>query len=109
MEPLIRGKYPSTMRSSLKDRLPRFTDEQAHRVKGSFDFIGLNYYSTVYVRDNPSSNDTKNSNFYEDDTKVELTGKENHPTLYKNIRMRNLFKMKSYSESLNSNSTLFKT
>lgn len=32
------------------NRLPTFTDEEAAMVKGSFDFIGLNHYTTKYVK-----------------------------------------------------------
>ena len=37
------------MRSLVKDRLPKFTKEQSKLVKGSFDFIGLNYYTANYA------------------------------------------------------------
>ena len=31
------------------DRLPKFTDEESKLVKGSFDFLGLNHYTSKYV------------------------------------------------------------
>ncbi|KAF4369156.1 hypothetical protein G4B88_020934 [Cannabis sativa] len=37
---LYRDKY---------QRLPKFTKEEAKVVKGSFDFVGLNYYTTSYA------------------------------------------------------------
>lgn len=37
------------MRAIVKKRLPTFTPEQAKMVKGSFDFIGLNYYTAKYA------------------------------------------------------------
>ncbi|KAK9692388.1 hypothetical protein RND81_09G261000 [Saponaria officinalis] len=49
MKPLTRGDYPHVMRSYVRNRLPKFTKEQKKLVKGSFDFIGLNYYSAFYV------------------------------------------------------------
>ena len=49
MNPLINGDYPQSMRSLVKDRLPKFTKEQSKLVKGSFDFIGLNYYTANYA------------------------------------------------------------
>lgn len=53
MEPLVFGDYPSIMRKIVKDRLPVFTEEDSKLVKGSFDFIGLNYYTTRYARSLP--------------------------------------------------------
>ncbi|XP_061342184.1 non-cyanogenic beta-glucosidase-like [Gastrolobium bilobum] len=56
MEPLTKGDYPKEMRALVGRRLPTFSTEQAALVKGSFDFIGLNYYSSNYVFDVPPSN-----------------------------------------------------
>jgi len=49
MEPLASGKYPQTMRDRVGDRLPEFTDEESTLVAGSYDFLGLNYYTTNYA------------------------------------------------------------
>ncbi|BAT90814.1 hypothetical protein VIGAN_06210100 [Vigna angularis var. angularis] len=58
MDPLTNGDYPKSMRSLVRTRLPKFTAEQARLLIGSFDFIGLNYYSTTYATDAPQlSND----------------------------------------------------
>ncbi|TKY66546.1 Isoflavonoid 7-O-beta-apiosyl-glucoside beta-glycosidase [Spatholobus suberectus] len=53
MDPLTSGEYPKSMRSLVRTRLPKFTTEQARLLIGSFDFIGLNYYSTTYASDAP--------------------------------------------------------
>jgi len=53
MDPLTSGDYPKSMRSLVRTRLPKFTTEQARLLVGSFDFIGLNYYSTTYSSDAP--------------------------------------------------------
>ncbi|XP_020215280.1 cyanogenic beta-glucosidase [Cajanus cajan] len=53
MDPLTSGDYPKSMRSLVRTRLPKFTTEQAKQLIGSFDFIGLNYYSTTYASDAP--------------------------------------------------------
>lgn len=50
MEPLVYGSYPASMRSIVKERLPTFTDVEKELVKGSFDFIGFNYYTTRYAK-----------------------------------------------------------
>ncbi|KAL0373997.1 UNVERIFIED_CONTAM: Beta-glucosidase 12 [Sesamum radiatum] len=49
INPLVYGEYPRTMRSLVRNRLPKFTKEQAAMLKGSFDFIGLNYYTGNYA------------------------------------------------------------
>ncbi|XP_020090085.1 beta-glucosidase 24-like isoform X2 [Ananas comosus] len=51
MDPLTKGEYPITMQTMVGDRLPKFTKQQSKMVKGSFDFIGLNYYTSRFARD----------------------------------------------------------
>jgi len=44
------GKYPDVMVNSISDnRLPSFTPEESALVKGSFDFLGLNHYTSKFV------------------------------------------------------------
>lgn len=50
MEPLVYGSYPASMRSIVKERLPTFTKVEKELVKGSFDFIGFNYYTARYAK-----------------------------------------------------------
>ncbi|KAL6529314.1 hypothetical protein OROGR_014937 [Orobanche gracilis] len=52
IEPLIIGDYPKSMRARVGSRLPRFSPVQSNQVKGSFDFIGINHYTTWFVNDN---------------------------------------------------------
>ncbi|KAL6275270.1 hypothetical protein ACE6H2_018871 [Prunus campanulata] len=49
MDPLTRGDYPQTMRSIVGARLPNFTKEQSKSLSGSYDYIGVNYYSARYA------------------------------------------------------------
>ncbi|KAF9613304.1 hypothetical protein IFM89_006814, partial [Coptis chinensis] len=49
MDPLTYGNYPSIMQSLVRNRLPKFSEEQSRMVKGSFDFLGLNYYTANYA------------------------------------------------------------
>ncbi|CAH1442840.1 unnamed protein product [Lactuca virosa] len=50
MEPCFSGKYPDIMIKNVTGgRLPEFTQEQANLLKGSYDFIGFNYYSSYYA------------------------------------------------------------
>ncbi|KAK4760519.1 hypothetical protein SAY87_005412 [Trapa incisa] len=50
LDPIVKGDYPCSMRSLVGSRLPRFTKEESAMVKGSFDFVGLNYYTAFYAR-----------------------------------------------------------
>jgi len=54
LNPLTSGKYPDSMKSLVGARLPRFTDEESKELKGSFDFLGFNYYSTPFAINNPN-------------------------------------------------------
>ncbi|ONH99228.1 hypothetical protein PRUPE_6G019100 [Prunus persica] len=56
MEPLTSGDYPHSMRSFVGNRLPKFTKEQSKAVMGSFDFLGLNYYTAYYATYAPQHN-----------------------------------------------------
>jgi beta-glucosidase len=47
-DPIVFGRYPASMEMLVGDRLPRFTEEQRVRITGSFDFIGLNHYTSKY-------------------------------------------------------------
>ncbi|XP_050209673.1 beta-glucosidase 12-like isoform X2 [Mercurialis annua] len=53
MEPLVSGSYPVEMITYVGERLPKFTQEQSLMLKGSIDFIGVNYYTANYVADVP--------------------------------------------------------
>ncbi|KAJ8643564.1 hypothetical protein MRB53_005312 [Persea americana] len=75
MDPLNRGDYPTSMRSLVGQRLPKFTKEQSRMVNGSFDFIGLNYYTANYAVNNPHSDELHKSP--STDSHVSLTGKRN--------------------------------
>lgn len=49
-DPIYFGQYPVSMIKAVGDRLPKFTDEQRHRLIGSVDFFALNHYSTKYFK-----------------------------------------------------------
>lgn len=51
IDPLIFGDYPPEMRRYHGSELPRFSPEETEYVKGSVDFLGINHYSTLYVKD----------------------------------------------------------
>ncbi|KAL7584400.1 hypothetical protein Lser_V15G42401 [Lactuca serriola] len=55
MNPLVNGDYPEIVKKNAGNRIPTFTKLESKRIKGSFDFFGINHYQTLYVKDNPSS------------------------------------------------------
>ncbi|KAL4198178.1 hypothetical protein AMTRI_Chr03g44620 [Amborella trichopoda] len=52
-DPINMGDYPLSMRALVGGRLPRFTNEQSMMLKGSYDFLGINYYTSNYVLNAP--------------------------------------------------------
>ncbi|KAG6632544.1 beta-glucosidase 24-like [Carya illinoinensis] len=76
MDPLTKGRYPLSMRTHVRgNRLPKFTPKQSKLVKGSYDFIGLNYYTANYVADAPEDKSLNKS--YLTDPLVNKTGSRN--------------------------------
>uniref|UniRef100_A0A7C9EVN9 Beta-glucosidase n=3 Tax=Opuntia streptacantha TaxID=393608 RepID=A0A7C9EVN9_OPUST len=71
MDPLAKGQYPRTMQSLVGERLPRFTKEQSRMLNGSFDFLGLNYYTAFYAAYAPGLKRAKPS--YNTDSLVSQT------------------------------------
>ncbi|KAL3615393.1 hypothetical protein CASFOL_041054 [Castilleja foliolosa] len=49
IHPVVYGSYPRSMRFLVGNRLPNFTEEQSAMLKGSFDFLGVNYYTGNYA------------------------------------------------------------
>ncbi|KAH0460061.1 hypothetical protein IEQ34_010724 [Dendrobium chrysotoxum] len=53
LNPILFGEYPNSMKKNAGSRLPSFTYFESQKVKGSCDFISINYYFTLYVADDP--------------------------------------------------------
>ncbi|XP_048442890.1 beta-glucosidase 18-like isoform X1 [Pyrus x bretschneideri] len=51
LDPLIYGDYPAEMRQCHGLALPKFSANEKRLLRGSIDFIGVNHYSTLYVKD----------------------------------------------------------
>ncbi|KAK4478873.1 hypothetical protein RD792_014379 [Penstemon davidsonii] len=51
--PIVTGDYPKSMRERVGHRLPHFKPEEVRLVKDSYDFLGVNYYTTYYATNNP--------------------------------------------------------
>lgn len=61
------------MQRLVGNRLPKFTKSQAEMVKGSVDFLGLNYYTADYAEEVTSFSNTNLS--YTTDSRVNRTSK----------------------------------
>ncbi|XLS95329.1 hypothetical protein HN51_071337 [Arachis hypogaea] len=77
MEPITKGDYPSSMQLLVGNRLPKFSLYQSGILRGSFDFIGLNYYTSFYAAHAPELSKAKPS--YLTDSLVTLTSKNMFP------------------------------
>lgn len=49
LHPFTYGEYPRRMQEIVKERLPKFSEEEVTMVKGSVDFVGINQYTTFYM------------------------------------------------------------
>ncbi|KAI5675780.1 hypothetical protein M9H77_06730 [Catharanthus roseus] len=77
LEPLTTGDYPESMKRLVGLRLPKFTVEQSEKLKGSYDFLGLNYYTSIYAT-NASLKSRKVENMtYDTDSQVSYTSERN--------------------------------
>lgn len=64
--PVTYGDYPETMRRYVGSRLPKFTAAQSDMVKGSLDFMAINYYTARYVDESSSSSASLNLSYSSD-------------------------------------------
>ena len=65
MEPFTSGQYPKSMRDRVGNRLPTFTEEQSKQVKGSLDFVAINYYFP-YIASPGAVKPTDEPSFFKD-------------------------------------------
>ncbi|KAJ1377066.1 Glycosyl hydrolases family 1, N-terminal conserved site, partial [Sesbania bispinosa] len=75
MGPLTTGDYPQSMRSLVGRRLPKFSAKQAKQLIGSFDFLGLNYYTSNYAANEPKLSNARPN--YLTDSLANLTTERN--------------------------------
>ncbi|XP_052623502.1 beta-glucosidase 11 isoform X3 [Lactuca sativa] len=66
LNPLVKGDYPETVKKSAGNRIPTFTKLESQKIKGSFDFLGINHYTTLYIKDNPNDLETDTRDVYAD-------------------------------------------
>jgi len=53
-DPVFKGDYPQSMKDNVGSRLPQFSDYQKSRLRGSWDYFGLNHYTTGYAQNAPT-------------------------------------------------------
>ncbi|KAH9748138.1 Beta-glucosidase 47 [Citrus sinensis] len=51
LDPIIFGKYPKEMYEILGSSLPSFSKNDLEKLKNGLDFIGINHYTSFYVKD----------------------------------------------------------
>ncbi|KAJ0842917.1 putative beta-glucosidase [Helianthus annuus] len=66
LNPLVYGDYPEIMKKNAGSRIPNFTKQESERIKGSFDFVGVNHYDTISIKNNPSSLEMETRDMYAD-------------------------------------------
>ncbi|KAI4386186.1 hypothetical protein MLD38_004141 [Melastoma candidum] len=66
LDPLNHGDYPTTMKKNVGSRIPLFTAQESRLIKGSYDFIGLNFYTSMYTKDNPAMLEFEMKDFFTD-------------------------------------------
>ncbi|WJX76700.1 hypothetical protein P8452_60087 [Trifolium repens] len=54
LSPFTFGDYPNIMKKNAGSRIPSFTKKESNLVKGSIDFLGINFYFSFYVKNSPS-------------------------------------------------------
>jgi beta-glucosidase len=55
LDPVTRGDYPESLKQSIRDDLPAFTEQEKADLKGSIDFVGVNVYTARYCKTVPVS------------------------------------------------------
>ncbi|KAG7625657.1 Glycoside hydrolase family 1 [Arabidopsis thaliana x Arabidopsis arenosa] len=66
IHPIVYGEYPNTLQNIVKERLPKFTEEEVKMVKGSIDFVGINQYTTYFMSDPKISTTPKDLGYQQD-------------------------------------------
>ncbi|XP_050210211.1 beta-glucosidase 13-like [Mercurialis annua] len=73
LDPLVYGHYPRIMQERVGDRLQNFTKEESLLVKGSYDFLGINSYTSNYASANYTADPDPTHIRYATDSAVTLT------------------------------------
>ncbi|XP_073151170.1 beta-glucosidase 11-like [Henckelia pumila] len=66
LDPLIFGDYPEIVKKNAGTRIPVFTKDELEQIQGAIDFIGVNHYTIVLVKDYPLALQTDNRDLIAD-------------------------------------------
>ncbi|XP_020152452.1 cyanidin 3-O-glucoside 7-O-glucosyltransferase (acyl-glucose) isoform X4 [Aegilops tauschii subsp. strangulata] len=66
LDPLYYGDYPLVMKENTGSKLPKFSQSQSKQLINSMDFLGINYYTFLYVKDDPHHAPSNKRNFRAD-------------------------------------------
>ncbi|KAI3468068.1 hypothetical protein Pfo_024731 [Paulownia fortunei] len=78
LEPVLSGHYPKNMTGYVPhENLEPFSKEESDLLKGSIDFLGLNYYTAWYATDDPHPK--AEEGYYKDQQVKFLTEKNDKP------------------------------
>ena len=61
--PLVDGDYPDPIKKLVTQKIPKFSRNRSRGLVGDVDFIGVNYYSTLGVKDNPINSTQDHNDF----------------------------------------------
>ncbi|XP_021670385.2 beta-glucosidase 12 isoform X2 [Hevea brasiliensis] len=56
MHPMTYGHYPRSVQTLVGNKLQKFTCRESQLLKGSYDFVGLQYYTSYYAKENANVN-----------------------------------------------------
>ncbi|KAF2606533.1 hypothetical protein F2Q68_00043916 [Brassica cretica] len=65
LHPTTYGDYPQSMKDRIGHRLPKFTEAEKRILKNSADFVGMNYYTSLFGAD-MQTGDSKNPSWTTD-------------------------------------------
>ncbi|KAK6140718.1 hypothetical protein DH2020_025536 [Rehmannia glutinosa] len=78
LEPVLSGRYPKNMTDFVpRENLKPFSREESELLKGSIDFLGLNYYTAWYATNDPYPD--AEEGYYRDQKVKFLTEKDGKP------------------------------
>ncbi|KAK6147446.1 hypothetical protein DH2020_018358 [Rehmannia glutinosa] len=100
MAPIVTGDYPQVMRERVGDRLPIFTPEQSELVKGSYDFIGMNYYTTNYAAYSPTPPGTEPTYYTDQEVEFFRVNEKNNRSLSISQACKDEYRIKFHQEHL---------
>ena len=72
LRPLVYGQYPKEMLEGTTSRVEAFTPEESKRLRGSLDYVGINYYGAFFST--PLTNVNSSQISYHSDMRVNWTG-----------------------------------